>query len=67
MAGAGSKPEAELRKAATRAKKAEATVREARQDLRAAIRRARNEGMTLDAIAGVVGVTRQRILQLLSG
>jgi hypothetical protein len=59
------KPETELGRATRRARKAEVDVQQARQRLRAAIRRARGEGMTLDAIASIVGVSRQRILQLL--
>jgi hypothetical protein len=54
-----------LRRAVDRARQAEHDVHEARQALRAAIKAAREAGMTLDAIAGVVGVSRQRVLQLL--
>jgi DNA-directed RNA polymerase sigma subunit (sigma70/sigma32) len=59
------KHDVHLHRAVTRARKAEAEVREARLALRTAIRGAREVGMTLDAIAEIVGVTRQRVLQLL--
>jgi hypothetical protein len=57
--------EQRLRRAVTRSQKADAAQAEARAELRAAIKEARDAGMTLDAIAAIVGVSRQRILQLL--
>jgi DNA-binding XRE family transcriptional regulator len=57
--------EQRLRRAVTRSRNADAAQAEARAELRAAIREAREAGMTLDAIAAIVGVSRQRILQLL--
>lgn len=57
--------ERRLRRAVAQAQKAEARYSEARQKLRDEIKEAREIGMTLDAIAEIVGVTRQRILQLL--
>jgi len=57
--------EQRLRRAVTRSRKADAAQAEARAELRAAIKEARDAGMTLDAIAAIVGVSRQRILQLL--
>jgi hypothetical protein len=57
--------EQRVRRAVNRSRKAEAAQAEARAELRAAIRAAREAGMTLDAIAMIVGVSRQRILQLL--
>jgi hypothetical protein len=57
--------ETKLRRAAARARKAEEGVDAARQELRAAIKEARANGMTLEAIGRVIGVSKQRILQLL--
>jgi DNA-directed RNA polymerase sigma subunit (sigma70/sigma32) len=57
--------ETKLRRATLSARKAEEGVEAARKGLRAAIREARASGMTLDAIGQVVGVSRQRVLQLL--
>jgi transcriptional/translational regulatory protein YebC/TACO1 len=57
--------EQRLRRAVTRSRKADAAQAEARAELRAAIKEAREADMTLDHIAAIVGVSRQRILQLL--
>jgi RecA/RadA recombinase len=57
--------ERRLRRAVAQAQKAETAYSEARQKLRDEIKEARGSGMTLDSIAEIVGVTRQRILQLL--
>jgi transcriptional/translational regulatory protein YebC/TACO1 len=57
--------ERRLRRAVTRSRKADAAQAEARAELRAAIKEAREADMTLDHITAIVGVSRQRILQLL--
>jgi hypothetical protein len=57
--------EANLRREVDRWRKAQERLEAARAEVRKAIEDARAEGMTLDAIALVVGVTRQRILQIL--
>jgi DNA-directed RNA polymerase sigma subunit (sigma70/sigma32) len=54
-----------VRRAAAKAHRAEESVRIARQELRAAIVSAREEGETLAAIARTLGVSRQRVSQLL--
>jgi DNA-binding MarR family transcriptional regulator len=54
-----------VRRAAAKVQRAEQTVREARRELRAAIAAARNEGESMAAIARALGVTRQRVSQLL--
>jgi hypothetical protein len=56
-----------LQRATKRYRSAQAAVDEARVELHAAIEQARAEGMTLDAIGGVLGVTRQRVLRMLRG
>ena len=63
--GVSREQERRLRRAVSQAKAAEARYVEARQRLREEIRFARETGMTLDAIAAIVGVSRQRIIQLL--
>ena len=57
--------EANLRREVDRWRKAQERVDEARAEVRKAIEAARKEGMTLDAIAAVLGVSRQRVLQIL--
>jgi hypothetical protein len=54
-------------RAAAKARRAEDAVRAARAELRAAIVAAREAGESLTAIARVVGVTRQRIKQIIGG
>jgi hypothetical protein len=53
-----------VRGAAAKASRAELDLRAARAELHAAILAAREAGESLTAIAGVVGVTRQRIKQI---
>jgi DNA-directed RNA polymerase sigma subunit (sigma70/sigma32) len=53
--------------AAAKTRHAENAVRAARAELRAAIVAAREAGESLTAIARVVGVTRQRIKQIIGG
>ena len=57
--------EANLRREVDRWRKAQERLDAARAEVRKAIEAAREEGMTLDAIAKVVGVSRQRVLQIL--
>jgi hypothetical protein len=54
-------------RAAAKTRRAENAVRAARAELRAAIVAAREAGESLTAIARVVGVTRQRIKQIIGG
>jgi len=54
-----------VRRAAAKAGHAEQDLRAARAELQAAIVAAREAGESLSAIAGVVGVTRQRIKQII--
>jgi transposase-like protein len=56
---------AQVRQAAVKLRRAEEGVRKARKDLRAAIVAARSNGESLAAIARTLGVTRQRVSQLL--
>ena len=56
--------ETKLRRAAERARKASAEHETARQWLIAAVIEARQSGMTLEAIGDIVGVTRQRVRQI---
>lgn len=58
-------PLTRVARAATKARRAEDAVRAARAELRAAIVAAREAGESLTAIARVVGVTRQRIKQII--
>lgn len=60
-----SKSLARVARAAAKADRAEQALRAARADLRAAIVAARDAGETLTAIARTVGVTRQRIKQII--
>jgi DNA-directed RNA polymerase sigma subunit (sigma70/sigma32) len=57
--------ETKLRRIALRARKAEDGLEVVRQELRAAIKEARKSGMTLEAIGQAVGVSRERVRQLL--
>jgi hypothetical protein len=59
------KPLTRVGRAAVKARRAEDAVRAARAELRAAIIAAREAGESLTAIAHVVGVTRQRIRQII--
>jgi DNA invertase Pin-like site-specific DNA recombinase len=52
-------------RAAAKARRAEDAVRAARAELRAAVVQAREAGESLSAIARVVGVTRQRVNQII--
>ena len=52
-------------RAAAKARRAEDAVRAARAELRAAIVSAKEAGESLTAIARVVGVTRQRVNQII--
>jgi hypothetical protein len=52
-------------RAAAKARRAEDAVRAARAELRAAVVAAREAGESLSAIARVVGVTRQRVNQII--
>ena len=54
-----------VERAATKVRRSEGTLREARGELRSAIVTARQAGETLTAIARVLGVSRQRVKQLL--
>jgi DNA-directed RNA polymerase sigma subunit (sigma70/sigma32) len=59
------KPLTRVGRATAKARRAEDAVRVARAELRAAIIAAREAGESLSAIAHVVGVTRQRIRQII--
>jgi hypothetical protein len=54
-----------VRRAALKASRAEENLRAARAELHNAVVAAREAGESLTAIAGVVGVTRQRIKQII--
>lgn len=54
-----------VRRASAKVHRAEESVRAARSELREAIVSARKDGESLAAIARVLGVTRQRVSQLL--
>jgi DNA-directed RNA polymerase sigma subunit (sigma70/sigma32) len=58
-------PLSRVRRAAAKVDRAEESVRKARRELRAAIAAARTEGESLAAIARALGVSRQRVSQLL--
>lgn len=60
----GVKEEGDLKRAVERAKKAAAHHEAARSALRAAVIDARRAGMTLESIGGILGVTRQRVRQI---
>ena len=55
----------DYKRAAKRYRDAQASVETARQDLFRELQKARNAGVTLDLLAAELGVTRQRILQIL--
>lgn len=59
-------PLTRVARAAAKARRAEDAVRAARAELRGAILAAREAGESLSAIARVVGVTRQRINQIIA-
>lgn len=59
-------PLSHVTRAAARAKRAEEALRAAREDLRRAIISAKEAGVSLAAIARTLGVTRQRIKQIVS-
>jgi DNA-directed RNA polymerase sigma subunit (sigma70/sigma32) len=59
------KPLGEVRQAAAKVRRAEEAVVRARKELRSAIAAARENGESLAAIARTLGVTRQRVSQLL--
>jgi DNA-directed RNA polymerase sigma subunit (sigma70/sigma32) len=56
--------ERELKAAARRATRASAEIAAARVGLETAMKNARREGMTLAAIAEIVGISRQRVAQI---
>jgi hypothetical protein len=58
-------PLGEVRQAAAKVRRAEQGVLKARKELRTAIATARESGESLAAIARTLGVTRQRVSQLL--
>jgi hypothetical protein len=58
-------PLTRVARAASKARRAEDTLRAAREELHATILAAREAGESLTAIARVVGVTRQRIKQMI--
>jgi predicted transcriptional regulator len=57
--------ESDLRKVATQYRKARERLTVARVELVPLVVAAREQGMTLNAIAEIVGVSRQRILEIL--
>jgi DNA-directed RNA polymerase specialized sigma24 family protein len=57
----------EVAQAARKVRRAEEALRHAREDLRAAIMEARENGETFAAIARTLGVTRQRVKQIAGG
>jgi DNA-directed RNA polymerase sigma subunit (sigma70/sigma32) len=65
LKSSGVAAEQDLRRIGQRYKKARAAVEAARAELEPAIVAARREGLTLDAIARLAGVSRQRVLQIL--
>jgi hypothetical protein len=56
-----------LERATKRYRSAQSTLDEARVELHAAMVQAREEGMTLDGMGRVIGVSRQRVLRMLRG
>jgi DNA-directed RNA polymerase specialized sigma24 family protein len=58
-------PLGQVRQAAAKVRRAERALLKARKELRAAIVAARENGESLAAIARTLGVTRQRVSQLL--
>jgi outer membrane murein-binding lipoprotein Lpp len=65
QAMAAANPLSRVRMAAAKVHRAEQSVQKARRELRAAIASARDAGESLTAIAKTLGVTRQRVSQLL--
>ncbi len=57
--------ESDYKRAARRFLKAKEDLERARADLHAAMRAGRQAGMTYDALAREVGVTRQRVMRIL--
>lgn len=57
-------PEATLKRAAAKAARLAAQNDKAREELLVAILAARRSGMTLERIGEIVGVTRQRVRQI---
>jgi DNA-directed RNA polymerase specialized sigma24 family protein len=57
-------PITQVARAATKVRRAEEALRRARKELRDAIIAARNDGETFAAIARTLGVTRQRVKQI---
>lgn len=60
-------PLSRVRQAAAKLRRAEEAVRVARGELRTAIVSAREDGESLAAIARTIGVTRQRVKQIIGG
>jgi exonuclease VII small subunit len=58
---------ARFQRAANRYRKAEETMESARAELRAAMAEAQEEGVTLQAMADTLGVSRQRVYRILRG
>ncbi len=59
--------ESDYKRAARRFLKAKDELEEARTQLHAAMRAGRKAGMTYDALAKEVGLTRQRVMAILRG
>ena len=59
--------QSDLRKAGARYRKARGQLSTARAEIRTSVEAARSEGMTLAAIAAEVGISRQRVMQILRG
>lgn len=57
--------ESDFRKAAKAYRAAQAQLERRREELTAAMEAARAEGMTLASMADELGVTRQRVMQML--
>jgi DNA-binding XRE family transcriptional regulator len=57
--------EADFRRAAARYRKTKAQHEDSTQALHAAMRAARDAGMTLSAMADAIGVSRQRVMDIL--
>lgn len=60
-------PERKFKRAAARYRAAEHRLSEAREELHTAMVEARAAGMTLDAMASVLGVSRQRVYRIIRG
>jgi hypothetical protein len=65
MTGKPQDPLTRLQKAARRVQQAEEGLASARAELRVAIREASDAGISLSAIGRELGITRQRVKQLL--